>query len=62
MDYIGILLSGRVGYKTEKGTYSLLDMGKIIGGMTLLGMEGTAYHLFDIVGDVDGYVWCLRTD
>ena len=40
----------------------MLGMGKFIGGMTLMNLEGTNYNQFDIIGDIDGLVWVIRID
>ncbi len=60
VDYIGFLLSGRALMEIDNKIYGFLELGDIIGYMGAVNLPGNLAHVFDIVGEQEGFVLAVR--
>ena len=59
VDYLGIVLSGKLLVKHYDQVYGFMGMGDMIGYMAWIGLKGTEEHKFNILGEKEGYVAIL---
>ena len=62
VDYLGIILSGKLLIKQYDRVYGFMGMGDMIGYMAWVGLKGTDEHKFNILGEKEGYVAILPYD
>lgn len=59
VDYLGIVLSGKLLIKHYDSVYGVLTVGDLIGYMAWVGLGGTDEHKFTILGEKEGYIAVL---